>query len=61
MVLMTLTVMVQLPLAGILAPDSVTLLVVLVRLMEEPVQVVAGAGVAEMLRLAGREIGRAHV
>jgi hypothetical protein len=51
--LITLIVIVQLPLAGILAPASVTLFVVLVNDMDAPVQVVAGAGMVWRVRLAG--------
>src|SRR5271156_5069542 len=54
MVLMTLTVMVQLLMAGIMAFASVTLLVVLVNDIAAPVQVVAGAGIAWIERLAGK-------
>src|SRR5271167_2532149 len=55
MVLMTLKVIVQLPLAGIFAPESVTLLAVLVNDAASPVQVVAGAGMAWIERLAGSD------
>ena len=44
---MTLIVMVQLPMAGMMALASVTLLVVLVNVPAAPVQVVAGAGMLE--------------
>jgi hypothetical protein len=50
---LTLKVIWQLPLAGILAFARVTPSVALVRLMLEPVQVVAGAGIASSMRLAG--------
>ena len=55
MVLMTLKVMVQLLMAGIMAFASVTLLVVLVNDIAAPVQVVAGAGLAWIERLAGSD------
>src|SRR5271170_2224707 len=54
MVLMTLKVMVQLLMAGIMAFASVTLLVVLVNDIAAPVQVVAGAGIAWIARFAGK-------
>jgi hypothetical protein len=54
MVLMTLMVMVQLLMAGIIAFASVTLLVVLVNDIAVPLQVVAGAGLAWIDRLAGK-------
>ena len=58
MVLMTLMVMVQLLMAGIIAFASVTLLVVLVNDIAAPVQVVAGAGIAWIERLAGSDCVR---
>ena len=54
MVLMTLIVMVQLPMAGMMALTSVTLVVVLVNEAAAPVQLVAGAGTLAMVRLAGK-------
>jgi hypothetical protein len=51
--LITLKVMVQLPLAGMLAPAMVTLLAELVRVPDPPLQVVVGAGEVWTLRLAG--------
>ena len=53
MALITLKVMVQLPLAGMLAPAMVTALEELVRVPEAPLQVVVGAGDVWTLRLAG--------
>ena len=53
MVLITLKVMVQLPVAGMLAPAMVTLLAELVRVPDAPLQVVVGAGEVCTLRLAG--------
>ena len=53
MALVTLKVMVQLPLAGMLAPAMVTALEELVRVPEAPLQVVVGAGDVWTLRLAG--------
>src|SRR5216683_2625634 len=50
---MTLMVMEQLPLAGILAPAMVTALAELVNVPDAPLQVVVGAGEVCMLRLAG--------
>ncbi len=47
-------VIVQLPFAGILAAASVTLLVVLLNDLDAPPQVVAGAGMVAIVRLAGR-------
>src|SRR5271170_2692274 len=55
MVLITLKVMVQLLMAGMMAFASVTLLVVLVSDAAAPVQVVAAAGMAWMDRLAGSD------
>jgi hypothetical protein len=54
--LCTLNVMLQLPLAGILAPVSVTLVVVLLSDMEPPLHAVAAPGEAAKMRLAGKEI-----
>ena len=51
--LLTLMVMVQLPLAGILAPARVTLPVELVNVPDAPLQVVVGAGEVWTVRLAG--------
>jgi len=51
--LLTVMVMEQLPLAGILAPAMVTVLAELVRVPDEPLQVVVGAGEVCTLRLAG--------
>ena len=45
--------MVQLPLAGMLAPAMVTALAELVKVPDAPLQVVVGAGEVSMLRLAG--------
>src|SRR5271168_5417807 len=53
MALITCMVIVQLPLAGIFAAASITLLVVLVNDMAAPPQVVVGACMLAMLRLAG--------
>jgi hypothetical protein len=51
--LITLKVMVQLPLAGMLAPAMVTVLAELVKVPDAPLQVVVGAGEVCTLRLAG--------
>ena len=51
--LLTLMVMEQLPLAGILAPAMVTALAELVNVPDAPAQVVVGAGEVWMIRLAG--------
>ena len=51
--LLTLTVMEQLPLAGILAPAMDTVLAELVNVPDAPLQVVVGAGEVCTLRLAG--------
>src|SRR6266404_1024562 len=50
---MTVTVMEQLPLAGILAPARVTVLAELVNVPDAPVQVEVGAGEVWTVRLAG--------
>jgi hypothetical protein len=51
--LITVSVMVQLPLAGMLAPAMVTALAELVKVPDAPLQVVVGAGEVWMLRFAG--------
>ena len=51
--LLTVMVMEQLPLAGILAPAMVTALAELVSVPDEPLHVVVGAGEVCTLRLAG--------
>jgi hypothetical protein len=51
--LLTLTVMEQLPLAGILAPAMDTVLAELVNVPDAPLQVVVGAGEVCTIRLAG--------
>ena len=53
MALFTVSVMVQLPLAGMLAPAMVTALAELVKVPDAPLQVVVGAGEVSMVRLAG--------
>src|SRR5712692_5510516 len=50
---MTLMVMEQLPLAGMLAPAMATALAELVNVPDAPLQVVVGAGEVWTLRLAG--------
>jgi hypothetical protein len=51
--LLTVMVMEQLPLAGILAPAMATVLAELVSVPDEPLHVVVGAGEVCTLRLAG--------
>lgn len=53
---MTVNVIEQLPLGGISAPASVTVLAVVVSVPEVPVQLVLGAGDAWMLRAAGKVV-----